>query len=359
MDDAQTDSCLVTGGAGFIGSALVRHLIGNGRSVVNVDKLTYASSLLNCQPVEGSPLYRFHRIDVCDGPAMAELLRATSPQIVFHLAAETHVDRSIDGPAAFVQTNVVGTHTLLDVCRSYWTALPEQRRAEFRVVVVSTDEVYGSLGPEGEFTAESRYDPRSPYAASKAAGDHLARAYFHTYGLPIIVTNCGNNFGPYQFPEKLIPLTILNACEGRDLPVYGRGDNVRDWIHVDDHAAALDRVGDAGQHGKTYLIGANNQMRNIDVVQSVCSLLDELRPHSKPRGGHAQLIKFVEDRPGHDHRYAIDASAAHDELGWRAERTFKSTLRETVEWYLANQTWCESVNAVYRRERLGLKTGAN
>lgn len=349
---------LVTGGAGFIGSALVRRLVSRGRAVVNIDKLTYAANLLNCQAVADSPLYRFHHADICDGPTMTELLRTYRPTTVFHLAAETHVDRSIDCPAPFIQTNVVGTGILLDVARAHLQGLSELERRQFRFIVVSTDEVYGALGPDGVFTLDSRYNPSSPYAASKAAADHLARAWHRTYALPTIVTNCGNNFGPYQFPEKLIPLTILNGHEGRELPVYGAGENVRDWIHVDDHAAALERIGQAGRAGETYLIGARGERRNIDVVRAICTILDELAPKPQLPGGHADLIRLVVDRPGHDFRYAIDAIRIESLLGWRAQKTFENGLRETVEWYLANQGWCDEATSVYRRARLGIVKGA-
>lgn len=350
--------CMVTGGAGFIGSALARRLVHGGRGVVNVDKLTYAANLANCRPVENAANYRFEKADIADGHRMAELFAGYRPKIVFHLAAETHVDRSIDGPGPFVQTNVVGTSVLLDVARAHWQRLRENERAQFRFILVSTDEVYGSLASEGRFDSDTRYDPSSPYAASKAAADHLARAWRRTYGLPTIVTNCGNNFGPYQFPEKLIPLTILNAWEGRELPVYGRGENVRDWIYVDDHAAALERVADAGQPGETYLIGARGERRNIDVVRAICDVLDTVTPKRELAGGHADLIRFVTDRPGHDFRYAIDPSAAETALGWRAERSFEDGLRETVQWYLANRGWCDEATEIYRRARLGLAKGA-
>jgi len=357
-DNDHTARCVVTGGAGFIGSALVRRLVDRGRAVVNVDKLTYAANLANCRDVEASPLYRFHKADICDARAMSELFAGYRPTTVFHLAAESHVDRSIDGPGPFIETNVVGTSTLLDVARVHWERLPEHERSQFKFIVVSTDEVYGALGAQGVFDPECRYDPSSPYAASKAAADHLARAWHRTYGFPTIVTNCGNNFGPYQFPEKLIPLTILNACEGRELPVYGRGENVRDWIYVDDHAAALERVGDLGRAGATYLIGSRGERRNIDVVRSICTILDELAPNPALAGGHADLIRFVTDRPGHDFRYAIDPSVTEQQLGWRAEKSFDTALRETVQWYMANRAWCEEAAKVYRRGRLGLTKGA-
>jgi dTDP-glucose 4,6-dehydratase len=349
---------LVTGGAGFIGSALVRKLVRRGEQVVNVDKLTYAGNLANCHAVERSPLYRFHKVDICDRAAMSELFSTYRPTTVFHLAAESHVDRSIDGPGPFIETNVVGTLNLLEVARDFWDRLPASQKPHFRFLSVSTDEVYGALGTTGAFDVESRYDPSSPYAASKAAADHLARAWFCTYGLPTIVTNCGNNFGPYQFPEKLIPLTILNAYEGRELPVYGRGENVRDWIHVEDHATALERVAEVGVAGETYLIGARSEQRNIDVVRAICAAIDELAPRPDLPGGHADLIRFVADRPGHDFRYALDPTLTEKQLQWRPEKSFAAGLRETVEWYLANRAWCDSATAVYRRDRIGLAAPA-
>lgn len=349
---------MVTGGAGFIGSALVRRLVDRGRPVLSVDKLTYAANLANCRAVQGSPNYRFEKTDIADGSAMAQLFAAYRPRTVFHLAAETHVDRSIDGPGPFIETNVLGTSILLDVVRAHWQRLPEPERAIFKFIQVSTDEVYGSLTQRCTINPTSRYNPSSPYAASKAAADHLVRAWHRTYGLPAVVTNCGNNYGPYQFPEKLIPLTILNAWEGRELPVYGRGENVRDWIFVDDHTAALERVADVGRPGETYLLGARAERRNIDVVRSICAVLDDLSPKPELPGGHADLIRFVTDRPGHDFRYAIDPSAAEWELGWRAERPFEGALRDTVQWYLANQAWCDEATEIYRRGRLGLVAGA-
>ena len=349
---------LVTGGAGFIGSAVVRKLIREtGHRVLNVDKLTYAGNLESLAEVANSDRYAFARVDICDGPALRGLFAEYRPSAVLHLAAESHVDRSIDGPAAFIQTNLVGSFTLLEEARRHWAALDPEARARFRFLHVSTDEVFGSLGPHGHFTEETAYDPRSPYSASKAGSDHLARAWHHTYGLPVLVTNCSNNYGPYHFPEKLIPLMILNALEGRELPVYGRGENVRDWLYVDDHADALLAVLERGRVGETYAIGGHNQQTNLDVVRRVCALLDELAPD--PAGPHERLIRFVADRPGHDLRYAIDAGKIQRELGWAPRESFETGLRKTVAWYLENRAWWERVrNGTYRGERLGLGVGA-
>lgn len=343
-------SVVVTGGAGFIGSALVRQLVAAGQHVVTVDKLTYAGNLDNLAPVAGNPAHVFIKADICDGAAMRQVFAAHKPRAVFHLAAESHVDRSIDAPALFVHTNVGGTATLLEAAAEFWRTLPKEGRAAFRFLHVSTDEVYGELGAAGLFSESSPYRPNSPYAASKAGSDHLARAWFRTFGFPVLVSNCGNNFGPYQFPEKLIPLTILNALEGRRLPVYGRGDQVRDWIHVDDHAAALRAVVARGRPGETYLIGARGERRNIEVVRAICAILDDIRPATP----YEQLIEFVADRPGHDARYAIDPAKCESELGWRPERTFERGLRETVEWYMANRDWCAKATGVYARGRIGL-----
>jgi dTDP-glucose 4,6-dehydratase len=344
---------LVTGGAGFIGSAVVRRLVARGERVVNVDKLTYAGNLDSVADAERSPDYAFERVDICDAPEVRRLFERHRPRAVLHLAAESHVDRSIDGPGAFVQTNVVGTFTLLDEARRYWAALPAGEAARFRFLHVSTDEVFGSLGGEGFFTEETPYHPNSPYSASKAASDHLARAWHHTYGLPVLVTNCSNNYGPYQFPEKLIPLTILNALAGRELPVYGRGENVRDWLYVDDHADALLTVLERGRVGETYAVGGHNERRNLDVVHAICDAVDELAPAGRPRRG---LVRFVADRPGHDLRYAIDASKIGRELGWRPGETFETGLRKTVRWYLEHEAWWRRVQSGgYRGERLGLE----
>jgi dTDP-glucose 4,6-dehydratase len=346
---------LVTGGAGFIGSALVRKLIREtGYVVVNVDKLTYAGNLESVEEVSDDARYRFERVDICDASRVRALFDQYRPTGVLHLAAESHVDRSIDGPADFIQTNVVGTFALLQEALRYWRSLGDEAAERFRIVHVSTDEVFGSLGPDGLFTEETPYRPNSPYSASKAASDHLARAWFHTYKLPVVTTNCSNNYGPYQFPEKLIPLMIQNALAGKPLPIYGHGENVRDWLFVDDHADALIVALERGCPGETYNIGGENERRNIDVVHSICSLVDELAP-SAAIGRRASLIKFVADRPGHDLRYAIDTSKVKRELGWEPSETFESGLRKTVEWYIANQTWCERVQSgAYRGERLGL-----
>lgn len=347
---------LVTGGAGFIGSALVRYLIRNTEyRVINVDKLTYAGNLDSLLPVSSDPRYVFEPVDICDAGEVERLFREYSPVGVIHLAAESHVDRSIDGPGAFIQTNVVGTYVLLEAARAYWRTLEGAEADEFRFLHVSTDEVYGSLGREGFFVETTPYSPRSPYSASKAASDHLARAWHHTYGLPVLVTNCSNNYGPYQFPEKLIPVVILNALAGRPIPVYGKGDNVRDWLYVEDHARALLLVFEQGRVGETYNIGGHNERSNIEVVRTICSLLDELVEELAVTGSHADLITFVTDRPGHDWRYAIDAGKIERELGWVPQETFETGLRRTVAWYLANQDWCQRIlSGDYRLERLGL-----
>jgi dTDP-glucose 4,6-dehydratase len=344
---------LVTGGAGFIGSAVVRRLTGTGaHTVLNIDKLTYAGNLASLQSVHHGPCYEFRQADICDRAAMDAALSAFQPEAILHLAAESHVDRSIDGPSAFIHTNLVGTYTLLDAARHYWTALPAAARARFRFLHVSTDEVYGSLGPTGAFTETTPYDPRSPYSASKAGSDHLARAWHHTYGLPVLVTNCSNNYGPFHFPEKLIPLIILNALEEKALPVYGTGDNVRDWLFVEDHARALIQVATGGEPGRTYNIGGNSERTNLHVVQTVCDILDELRPVAS--GPRRRLITFVADRPGHDKRYAIDSSRIRTELGWQPQESFETGLRQTIQWYLANDWWWRPIRAAkYQGERLG------
>jgi len=346
---------LVTGGAGFIGSAVIRHILSQtGDSVVNVDKLTYAGNLESLAAVSDSERYRFEQVDICDQAALERVFAAHRPDAVMHLAAESHVDRSIEGPAAFVQTNIVGTYTLLEACRQYWQGLRGAARDAFRFHHVSTDEVFGDLeGPEGLFTESTPYAPSSPYSASKASSDHLVRAWYRTYGLPVLLTNCSNNYGPYHFPEKLIPLMILNALEGKPLPVYGRGDQVRDWLYVEDHARALCQVIARGRLGETYNIGGHNEKSNLQVVESLCDLLQELAPVAQRR--YRDLITFVQDRPGHDHRYAIDAGKIERELGWAPRETFESGLRKTVQWYLDNQTWCARVqDGSYQRERLGL-----
>ena len=329
---------LVTGGAGFIGSALVRHLIQNTpHQVLNLDKLTYAGNLASLKDVSGSERYSFDQADICDREALNRILSQFQPDAVMHLAAESHVDRSIDGPAAFVETNVVGTYTLLEACRAFWSGLEGTKRDAFRFHHISTDEVFGDLeGPDSLFTEDTPYAPSSPYSASKASSDHFVRAWGRTYGLPILITNCSNNYGPYHFPEKLIPLVIINALHGKPLPVYGNGQQVRDWLFVEDHARALLKVLEDGTVGETYNIGGHNERTNLEVVEAICALLDQLEPRGAP---HSDLIAFVSDRPGHDLRYAIDASKIERELGWIPEETFESGLRKTVEWYLASKDW--------------------
>ena len=350
---------VVTGGAGFIGSALVRHLLAEtDHRVVNLDKLTYAGNLDSLEPVLPSARYTFEQVDVCDAADVSSVFEAHRPDAVVHLAAESHVDRSIDSAGEFVQTNVVGTFTLLEAARRFWKGLAGGERERFRFLHVSTDEVYGSLGSEGSFTETTAYQPNSPYSASKAGSDHLARAWHHTYDLPVLVTNCSNNYGPYQFPEKLIPVVILNALRGKPIPVYGRGENVRDWLFVDDHVRALLAVLERGTVGETYNVGGHNEWSNLDVVHAICALMDELAPD--PRiGEHASLVSFVQDRPGHDLRYAIDAGKIRRELGWQPAETFETGLRKTVQWYLENGHWCERVlSGSYRLERLGLASEA-
>ncbi|EGQ9994061.1 dTDP-glucose 4,6-dehydratase [Vibrio vulnificus] len=348
---------LVTGGAGFIGSAVVRHIIENtSDSVVNVDCLTYAGNLESLASVEANGRYAFEQVDICERAELDRVFAVHQPDAVMHLAAESHVDRSIDGPAAFIETNIVGTYTLLEAARSYWNSLPCERKAAFRFHHISTDEVYGDLeGIDDLFTETTSYAPSSPYSASKASSDHLVRAWLRTYGLPTIVTNCSNNYGPYHFPEKLIPLMILNALEGKALPVYGDGMQIRDWLFVEDHARALYKVVTEGVVGETYNIGGHNEKANIDVVKTICSLLEELVPN-KPQGvaQYLDLITYVKDRPGHDVRYAIDASKIERELGWKPQETFESGIRKTVQWYLNNQEWWSRVlDGSYSRERLG------
>ncbi|MDX5371665.1 MAG: dTDP-glucose 4,6-dehydratase [Pseudomonadaceae bacterium] len=348
---------LITGGAGFIGSALVRHLIEQTTcEVLNLDKLTYAGNLESLASVESHPRYQFLQADIADSQAVSSALAAFQPDAIMHLAAESHVDRSIDGPAAFIQTNIVGTYALLEATRAYWSGLPEARKQSFRFHHISTDEVYGDLhGVDDLFTETTPYAPSSPYSASKAASDHLVRAWQRTYGLPVLLTNCSNNYGPFHFPEKLIPLVILNALEGKPLPVYGDGLQVRDWLFVEDHARALLKVVTEGKVGETYNIGGHNEQKNIEVVRAICALLEELAP-AKPAGlaRYEDLITFVKDRPGHDQRYAIDASKIQRELGWVPQETFASGLRKTVQWYLDNLEWCRHVqDGSYQRERLG------
>lgn len=348
---------LITGGAGFIGSAVVRHIINDTEdTVINIDKLTYAGNLNSVSVVSANKRYVFEQADICDAATLAALFQKHQPDAVMHLAAESHVDRSIDGPAAFIETNIVGTYTLLEAARSYWKDLPSGRKTAFRFHHISTDEVYGDLhGTDDLFTESTPYAPSSPYSASKASSDHLVRAWQRTYGLPVIVTNCSNNYGPYHFPEKLIPLMILNALAGKPLPVYGKGNQIRDWLYVEDHARALYRVVTKGVVGETYNIGGHNEKQNIEVVQTLCSLLEELAPH-KPAGvlQYKDLISYVTDRPGHDLRYAIDASKIERELGWKPEETFESGLRKTVQWYLNNKDWWQAVlDGSYQLERLG------
>ncbi|MCP4697520.1 MAG: dTDP-glucose 4,6-dehydratase [Gammaproteobacteria bacterium] len=347
---------IVTGGAGFIGSAVIRHLINSSSTtVINVDKLTYAGNPDSLNSVSAHPHYFFEQTDICDAAAMQRIFTQYRPDAIMHLAAESHVDRSIDGPGAFIQTNITGTYTLLEVAREYWQSLAGESKQGFRFHHISTDEVYGSLGDTGLFTETTPYQPNSPYSASKASSDHLVRAWHHTYGLPTVTTNCSNNYGPYQFPEKLIPLMILNAAAGKPLPVYGTGANIRDWLYVDDHARALCLVLERGRPGETYNIGGGNEKNNLDVVHELCAILDELLSESTHKP-HKSLIKFVTDRPGHDLRYAIDDTKLQKELGWTPLETFETGLRKTVQWYLENSTWCKRVaDGSYRGERLGLK----
>jgi dTDP-glucose 4,6-dehydratase len=354
---------LVTGGAGFIGSAVIRHIIKNTQdSVVNLDKLTYAGNLESLTDVFDSKRYVFEQVDICNRAELDRVFSENKPDAVMHLAAESHVDRSIDGPAEFIETNIVGTYTLLEATRQYWSTLPEQKKSTFRFHHISTDEVYGDLeGTTELFTEKTSYEPSSPYSASKASSDHLVRAWLRTYGLPTVITNCSNNYGPYHFPEKLIPLVILNALEGKPLPIYGKGDQIRDWLYVEDHARALVKVVTEGKVGETYNIGGHNEKQNIEVVETICEILNELVPdniHSKADGnpeGFKSLITFVKDRPGHDMRYAIDASKIEKDLNWTPVETFETGLRKTVEWYLENKTWCQHVqDGSYQRERLGV-----
>lgn len=361
---------LLTGGAGFIGSAVIRHVIQNTEDeVINLDKLTYAGNLESLAEVSDNPRYSFEQVDICDRAEVDRILAQHQPDAIMHLAAESHVDRSIDGPADFIETNIVGTYTLLEATRQYWQTLEESRKTNFRFHHISTDEVYGDLphpnqfpsplvgeglGERGSlplFTEQTAYAPSSPYSASKASSDHLARAWRRTYGLPTIVTNCSNNYGPYHFPEKLIPLMILNALEGKPLPVYGKGDQIRDWLYVEDHARALYKAVTEGKPGETYNIGGHNEKQNIEVVHTICDILQELRPQER---SYRDLITNVKDRPGHDRRYAIDASKIQRELGWSPEETFETGIRKTVQWYLNNLDWCQRVqDGRYQRERLG------
>ncbi|MDG2916321.1 dTDP-glucose 4,6-dehydratase [Bisgaard Taxon 10/6] len=349
---------LLTGGAGFIGSAVIRHIIRNTPdSVVNVDKLTYAGNLESLESVSDSPRYAFERVDICNRAELDRVFAEYQPDAVMHLAAESHVDRSIDGPADFIETNIIGTYTLLEAARSYWNGLPEDKKKKFRFHHISTDEVYGDLeGTDDLFMETTTYAPSSPYSASKASSDHLVRAWLRTYGLPTIVTNCSNNYGPFHFPEKLIPLMILNALDGKPLPIYGNGQQIRDWLFVEDHARALYKVVTEGKIGETYNIGGHNEKSNIEVVRIICALLEELAPN-KPAGitKYEDLITYVADRPGHDVRYAIDATKISRELGWKPQETFESGIRKTVEWYLTNKKWWSRVlDGSYNRERLGI-----
>ena len=361
-EEESVKKVLVTGGSGFIGSAVCRYLVGEKQvQVLNVDKLTYAGVPASLKEIENNPLYSFEKVDVCERERISSLLEDFQPDVVMHLAAESHVDRSIDGPAEFIETNIVGTYTMLECTREYWTRLSGERKGSFRFHHISTDEVYGSLGAEGLFTETTPYDPRSPYSASKASSDHLVKAWFHTYGLPVVITNCSNNYGPYQFPEKLIPLVILNALDGQPLPLYGKGDHIRDWLYVEDHARALVKVVESGCVGETYNVGGRNERTNLEVVEIICGILDELRPlgngcgksevesgtgiasgsisHISHPTSYKDLITFVTDRPGHDRRYAINASKLETNLGWVAQENFDSGIRKTVQWYLDNEGW--------------------
>ena len=347
---------LITGGAGFIGSAVVRYIIKNtNNDVLNIDKLTYAGNLESLKDVDQDSRYSFKQIDICDTEVLEQVFTDFKPDLVMHLAAESHVDRSIDGPAEFITTNIVGTYTLLEVARQYWQALNDIDKAKFKFHHISTDEVYGDLeGTTDLFTESTAYAPSSPYSASKASSDHLVRAWHRTYGFPVVITNCSNNYGPYHFPEKLIPLVILNALDGKVLPIYGQGDQIRDWLYVEDHARALYQVVTEGAIGETYNIGGHNEKQNIDVVRIICNILDELKPQANTLP-YETLITFVKDRPGHDLRYAIDASKIKNNLGWTPEETFETGIRKTIEWYLDNLEWCRRVqNGSYQRERLGI-----
>ncbi len=341
---------LVTGGAGFIGSAVVRRAIADGHDIVNLDALTYAACLANVASVAGAPGYAFEQVDICDRAALDRVFAQHKPDAVMHLAAESHVDRSIDGPGTFIETNITGTYQLLEAARAYW--MGQGKPGSFRFHHISTDEVFGSLGTTGQFTENTPYDPRSPYSASKAASDHLVRAWAETYGLPVVLTNCSNNYGPYHFPEKLIPVVILNALAGKPIPIYGDGSNVRDWLYVEDHAEALLLVLGQGQLGRSYNIGGENERSNLELVQTICAILDRLQPRA---GSYADLITFVTDRPGHDARYAIDPARIRDELGWRPSVTVEEGLEKTVAWYLENRDWWQ---ALQNRDGVGQRLGA-
>lgn len=349
-------SILITGGAGFIGSALIRYLIKNTEhQIINVDKLTYAGNLESLDSISSSERYQFHQVDICSADIISGLFTEIQPDIVMHLAAESHVDRSIEGPSDFIQTNIIGTYTLLEVAKQYWQTLVDEKQKNFRFHHISTDEVFGDLNETDLFTEQTPYSPSSPYSASKASSDHLVRAWHRTYGLPVVISNCSNNYGPFQFPEKLIPLVILNALEGKPLPIYGDGQQIRDWLFVDDHVCALFQVVTLGKIGETYNIGGFNEKTNLEVVTAICDLLDEFTPQMPPHiSQFKDLIIFVDDRPGHDLRYAIDATKINKELGWRPRESFDSGIRKTVQWYLNNQRWCKRVqDGSYQRERLG------
>lgn len=348
---------IITGGAGFIGSAVIRqYLAETDYKIINLDKLTYAGNLESLSGATENPCYFFEQVDICDAEEVARIFSEYKPNAIMHLAAESHVDRSIDGPSAFMQTNIIGTYTLLEAARAYWNGLDSNDKNNFRFHHVSTDEVYGSLGETGLFTEDMAYEPNSPYSASKASSDHLVRAWHHTYGMPVVTTNCSNNYGPYQFPEKLIPLVILNALEGKPLPIYGTGEQIRDWLYVDDHARALRLVLEKGKLDETYNIGGHNEKTNLEVVHTLCELLDELVPQSAYIP-HKSLITYVQDRPGHDMRYAIDASKIQRDLGWTPDETFETGLKRTVQWYLDNNEWCQHVlDGSYQGERLGIKS---
>ncbi len=353
---------IITGGAGFIGSALIRFLIEETEhEILNVDKLTYAGNLQSLEQICEHPRYRFQQLDICNATGIEQALNQFEPDWIMHLAAESHVDRSIDGPADFIQTNIVGTYVLLEAAKKYWLSLADDKKDSFKFHHISTDEVYGDLGATGLFTETTAYEPSSPYSSSKASSDHLVRAWHRTYGLPVIVTNCSNNYGPYQFPEKLIPLVTLNAIDGKTLPIYGKGDQIRDWLYVEDHARALYKVVNEGTLGETYNIGGHNEKTNLEVVKTICAILDELRPnHPQGISRYEELITYVTDRPGHDMRYAIDASKIKKTLGWVPEETFESGIRKTVQWYLDNSQWCKNVqDGSYQRQRLGLTSGDN
>ena len=343
---------LVTGGAGFIGSAVCRYLVRDlGHTAINIDKLTYAGNLESLREIEDDDRYIFEKTDICDRSALIDIFNRHQPDGVMHLAAESHVDRSITGAGDFIRTNILGSFELLEAARGYWEALPEDRKSAFRFLHVSTDEVYGSLGADGLFSETTPYDPSSPYSASKASADHLANAWYETYGMPVVISNCSNNYGPYHFPEKLIPLVILNALDGKALPIYGDGSNVRDWLYVDDHAKALFTIMTTGRLGEKYNVGGRNERTNLQVVERICDVLDKRRP--KDSGKYADQIEFVKDRPGHDARYAIDATKLEEELGWKAEENFETGIEKTVDWYLSNDWWWEPLRA-HAKERLGL-----